>query len=150
MVIKPLQTADIPKIVKIHKRCIKITNAKTYNPEIIEAWLSQINEDNVIIQLNSTSWIAITTNEGLVGFAQYCIEDAELYQIQIDPKYQGQGFGKKLYKYIEQEFINAKTNKIALNATLNAVPFYTSLGFANTGNICFDGIDMVKMEKTLK
>lgn len=140
---------DISKIVEIHKKCISETNAKVYDKEIINNWLSLINEENVLSQFENTTWIVVKEDTSIVGFAQYDLEDMDLYQIQIDPEYQGNGYGKELYNYIEVDFRKNNKDKIMLNATLNAVPFYKSLGFKEIENISYDGIDMVSMEKVL-
>ena len=141
---------DIPSIVEIHKKCIKETNSKAYNKEIIDNWLNLINKKNVLSQFENTTWVIIKENNTIVGFAQYDLEDTDLYQIQIDPNYQSKGYGKELYKYIENDFIKNNKDKVTLNATLNAVLFYKSLGFREIENITYDGIDMIFMEKQLK
>lgn len=140
---------DISKIVEIHKKCISETNAKVYDENIINNWLNLINEDNVLSQFENTTWLVIKEDNIIVGFAQYDLEDMDLYQIQIDPNYQGKGYGKELYNYIEEDFRKNNKSKILLNATLNAVPFYKNLGFKEIENISYDGIDMVSMEKSL-
>ncbi|MBP7785715.1 GNAT family N-acetyltransferase [Patescibacteria group bacterium] len=148
-IITQAKKENIKNIVIIHKKCIVETNADIYDPKVIESWLGQINEKNVLSQFDNTSWIIIKKSNKIIGFAQYDLEDQNLYQIQIDPDYQGKGYGKKLYRYIEKEFIKNNKNKISLNATLNAKRFYTSLGFKTLENILFGDIEMVCMEKKL-
>jgi len=104
---------------------------------------------NVQSQFDSTSWIVIKEDKKIIGFAQYGLEDQTLYQIQIDPDYQGKGYGKKIFEYIENDFIVNKRNKMILNSTLNAKPFYINLGFKPLENIFFGDIEMVHMEKNL-
>jgi GNAT superfamily N-acetyltransferase len=149
MTIKKVSQFDVPCIVQIHKKCISTSNALAYSPEIINSWISRISENCVTTQLNISTWIVILESDLIVGFAQYSITEQTLYQIQIDPEYQGKGYGKTLYKYIEQEFINAKSQRISLNSTLNAVQYYKSLNFVQTGKLNYEGIEMIKMEKHL-
>ncbi len=141
---------DIPTIVEIHKKCIKGTNSKVYSNSVIDSWLDLINEESVLAQFENTTWIVIKEDNNTIGFAQYDLEDMDLYQIQVDPDYQRREYGRELYKYIEDDFIKSDKDKISLNATLNAVPFYRNLGFRRVENITYDGIDMVSMEKQLK
>ena len=148
-IITQAKKGNIKNIVKIHKKCIVETNVNTYDPKVIESWLEQINEKNVLSQFDNTSWIIIKKSNKIIGFGQYDLEDQDLYQIQIDPGYQGRGYGKKLYRYIEKEFIKNNRNKISLNAALNAKDFYISLGFKPLENILFGDIEMICMEKNL-
>ena len=148
-VIAKAKRNNIKDIVKIHKKCVVETNADTYDPKVIKTWLEQINEKNVQSQFDSTSWIVIKEDKKIIGFAQYGLEDQTIYQIQIDPDYQGKGYGKKIFEYIENDFIVNKRNKMILNSTLNAKPFYINLGFKPLENIFFGDIEMVHMEKNL-
>lgn len=147
--IKKAKKEDIKQIVEIHKECVSKTNAKSYNAEIIQSWLQQINERNVLSQFDYTSWLVIKQNNKIIGFAQYDLEEQTLYQIQIHPNYQGKGYGKMIFKYIENDFIKNKRDKVLLNSTLNAMSFYTSLGFRPLKKILFDNIELITMEKNI-
>ena len=140
-------------LVEIHKRCISLCNSERYNKEQIEEWLSTINSQNIKDQLEDTVWLILEEDKTVVGFAQYSLEDKELYQIQIDPKEQGKGYGKELYYYIENIFKKNNIKSISLFATLNAISFYEKLGFKSTKKISFKllntKIEMVKMDKEL-
>ena len=89
----------------------------------------------------------------IVGFAQYSLKDEVLYQIQIDPNEQKKGYGKMLYKYIENDFRESNISNISLFATLNAISFYKDLGFNIIKEKLFKLTDMeikmVEMSKKL-
>ncbi len=141
------------RLVEIHKKCILETNSKYYDSKQIEEWVSSINIQNIRNQLKNTSWVVIKDKDKIFGFAQYSIDDKELYQIQIDPDEQGKGYGKKLYEHIEKEFRKLSISDISLFATLNAVPFYKVLGFKILKNTKYKlintDIEMVEMIKIL-
>ena len=120
-----------------------------YGPEIISSWVNNINENNVLSQWENSTWLVIKENNKVVGFAQYSLKEKELFQIQVDPDYQGKGYGKQLYKYIEQEFLKNEIEKISLKSTLNAKQFYIEMGFFEIGNLNYDRIEMSRMEKLL-
>ena len=141
------------KLVEIHKNCVLETNSKFYNRNQIIEWVSTVNLKNIKDQLDNTTWITIENNHQILGFAQYCLKDGEIYQIQIAPDSQGQGYGVKLYNYIEKDFRNNSIKQITLLATLNAVSFYMKLGFKNVEEINFPlmktEIKMIMMFKNL-
>ncbi|MFA5633836.1 MAG: GNAT family N-acetyltransferase [Candidatus Dojkabacteria bacterium] len=143
----------LQKLIKIHKKCISKTNSQFYKQEQVNEWLFTIKIENIQDQLDSTTWIVIKNNNKIIGFAQYCLEDKELYQIQIDPNEQGKGYGRKLYDYIENDFRINKIKQILLFATLNSVQFYKNLGFNVIKEIEFPlvktKIKMIKMSKIL-
>jgi len=139
----------IKDIVKIHKKCVLVSNSKLYGPEIISSWVNNINEKNVLSQWENSTWLVIKENNKVVGFAQYSLKEKELFQIQVNPDYQGKGFGKNLYIYIEQDFLKNEIENISLNSTLNAKQFYKEMGFFETGKIDYNGIHMFRMEKLL-
>ena len=143
----------LKRLIEIHKKCISKTNSQFYEQEQINEWLSTIKIENIQDQLESTTWVVIKNNNKILGFGQYCLEDKEIYQIQIDPDEQGKGYGRELYNYIENDFRINKIKQISLLATLNAVQFYENLGFHIIKEIKFPlvktKIKMIKMSKEL-
>lgn len=151
MDIRLLGKEDISKAVCIHRNCVCKTNSLSYPADVIDEWLSQITAKSVQNQLNNFDWYVVRDGVVVVGFCQYSLEDGELYQIQIDPDYQGRGYGKSLYDFVENDFKKHGKTKITLNSTLNAVPFYEKMGFKRVKDITFPlrdkSIKMVLMEK---
>lgn len=156
--IKPIsqntQNHILEQIVSIHKQCVLESNSQSYENNQLKEWLETININNVKQQLINTRWITIQSDNAIIGFAQYSIEDKELYQIQVLPTEQGKGYGKKLYNCIEKDFINNKVDTISLYSTLNAVGFYKKFQFKEIGEIRFKlintSLQMIKMQKMLK
>jgi len=125
------------KVVDIHRLCISQSNASTYSPEVIQEWLDEVNVEDTKGQLKYTKWIALEKDNNIVGFAQYSLPDAELYQIQIDPNIQRKGYGRELYEYIEEDFKKNNIKEMELYSVLNAIEFYKSLGFKKKRKLLF-------------
>lgn len=145
---------DIIRIVEIHRKCVSISNSESYSDENIKEWLEQINANSVERQLKNSLWYLIKKDETTIGFCQFDIHDKELYQMQIDPDYQGKGYGKMLYEFIENYFRKNKVSKISLYSTINAIEFYKKLGFMavrpiklKMRTLCND---LFEMKKTLE
>jgi len=143
--ISKIQNNDIPRIILIHKECIAKTSANYYADEVINEWLEQITEENVKDQLDNSTWEKLIVNDEIIGFCQYDLEEQELYQIQILPKYQGKGYGKFLYKHMENEFLKNENKKVLLFSTLNAKKFYENMGFEIIKKMKFP-LDNTKLE----
>jgi ribosomal protein S18 acetylase RimI-like enzyme len=131
IVIREVKTDDINSVVELHKKVVGLENSKFYPTEIINEWLSQISHENVFQQLSitDTPWYLIEVNKKIVGFSQFSTADKCLYQINIDPNYLGNGYGKKLYSFIEEKFRDSKADRIELWSTINAKEFYEKLGY---------------------
>jgi len=119
----------LKNLVEIHKRCILETNSKDYSKEIIEEWVSTISIKNIQEQIKNSIWIILKEEDEVLGFTQYSIKDKKIYQIQVIPDRHGEGIGKRLYRYIEDEFRREKIEDIKLYSTLNALEFYKLMGF---------------------
>lgn len=151
--IRKLLKKDIPEIVRIHKNCIEQCNAKCYSTSQIQEWESDVSEHNILIQLESSSWIVLEIKNKIVGFAQYSLKNEELYQLQIDPNEQGKGYGKMLCEEIFKDFKTNNIKEISLYSTLNAVPFYLSLGFEEVKEIYYplkkEKMEMIEMKRKI-
>jgi ribosomal protein S18 acetylase RimI-like enzyme len=154
--IRKVLTKDIPNIVNLHRKVVTVSNGKLYEPKVIEEWVSQITQDGVKNQLKkkATSWYLLELGINVIAFCQFPIAKKIIYQLNVDPDYQGKGFGKMLYDFMESKFKETDTDVIELNATLNARAFYEHLGFKVTQPIKYKIIDtemdMFEMTKSLK
>lgn len=139
------------EILNVHKSCILKTNSKIYPPEIIKEWLSTLSLKNIKEQLKNSSWIVIEEKNEVLAFAQYSLKEKVIYQIQVKPEKQKEGFGKKLFEDIKKDFKKNNIKSTTLFATLDAVDFYEKLGFKKTKNIQFplkkQSLEMVEMSK---
>jgi GNAT superfamily N-acetyltransferase len=84
--------------------------------------------------------IAVKVNAAMIGFAHFKIDRSErigwgyILEFYIIPSFRKQGFGRRLYGYIKQEFNNFQINDIWLTADqVNGEPFWFSMGFRDTG-----------------
>jgi len=129
--IRKVNFKDVQSIVKLHRKVVSVTNAKQYGANIVKEWLSQITKDSVKNQLKvkTTSWYLLELGNKIIGFCQFPIAKGVIYQLNIDPEYQGNGYGKILYYFMEKKFIESGAKKIELNSTSNALSFYENLGF---------------------
>jgi ribosomal protein S18 acetylase RimI-like enzyme len=79
------------------------------------------------------SYLVLYSNE-LIGALKYCehIDRVEIMQIQIQPSFQGKGFGRKI---IEQIMADAKNKFVELSVLKEnpALNLYKRLGFYITG-----------------
>ncbi len=66
--------------------------------------------------------------------------NSHLQHLYVVPKFQGRGIGKYLWETARDQAIAAGNNgEFTVNASLNAVPFYSRMGFEATGDVSLTG-----------
>jgi len=76
-------------------------------------------------------WIHDETFPRLIGFARCTgdgILEATVWDVAVNPIYQGKGLGKELMKYILKELKNIGISKVTLFADAEVVSFYKRQG----------------------
>ena len=86
------------------------------------------------MEMPESHFTVLYLDEQFIGYLllRIIIDEAEIMQFAIDPKYQKQGFGQNLYDSALQYITQAQVDKIYLEVeTLNqkAISFYEKNGF---------------------
>jgi N-acetylglutamate synthase-like GNAT family acetyltransferase len=78
--------------------------------------------------------------------------EAQIRFMAIHPDYQGQGLGRRLLAYMEQQARQQGAGYISLQAREKAVPFYESCGYTvrEKTHLLFGQIQHYRMEKELE
>jgi predicted GNAT family N-acyltransferase len=78
-------------------------------------------------------------------------EEGQIRSMAVRTENQGNGFGGKIIRFIEQKAKEKKIQKIILDARENAVHFYEKHGYRITGNsyLLFGTIKHFRMEKEM-
>ncbi|MCU0435322.1 MAG: GNAT family N-acetyltransferase [Bacteroidia bacterium] len=82
---------------------------------------------------------------------QNSAEEGQIRFMAVHPNWQGKGLGKLVLRHLETEARKLGLQRIVLQARENALNFYLSEGYANTGASfkLWDIIQHYKMEKVL-
>lgn len=151
--IREFQLGDEEEISKLHNRAVRaIPNMM---PEQIEKW-SPIRDDYTKLKeslLNSFSYVAVNTNNIIVGFSDFVIDKKSklpnILRLYVDPTHQKLGVGKQLLLVIENKVKELKYSKIRLESSKAAQNFYQKMGYRKIGEKeVFGEIEWV-MEKEL-
>jgi N-acetylglutamate synthase-like GNAT family acetyltransferase len=78
-------------------------------------------------------------------------EEGQIRFMAVHPDWQGKGLGRKVLQHLEHEARKQGLSRIVLQARENALSFYLSEGYTNTGASfkLWDIIQHYKMEKAL-
>ena len=93
----------------------------------------------------SGGWTTVVQEVGL----------ARIRALYVHPNWVRQGLGRRLVAWGEEEARKEGANRFAVNSSLNAVPFYSSVGYRAVGSMDLDlggdiAFPIVQMEKHCK
>ncbi|WP_244466971.1 GNAT family N-acetyltransferase [Devosia geojensis] len=79
--------------------------------------------------------VAVNGSDTAIAFCGR--KNAEVCGLYVHPDHQGNGIGRTLLERAEAAIIAAGHRRIAIRASLSAVPFYRSCGYAEIGRTEF-------------
>lgn len=86
-------------------------------------------------------------NQKIVGVVAY-MEPAHFMHFFLDPAYQGQGYGRQMWSFLEEQIRNQGHQKITVKSSLYGFNIYKKFGFVETGELTQEhGIRFIPMEK---
>ncbi len=149
IIIRPMRFEDIPQLAIVHVKTWQATYRGIMSDQFLnqldlrnfeKRWRERFKEDGPSV----VTFVALIGDE-IVGFAvgdKPRIEisdcDCELYAINILPKAQKQGLGKKLMKAVVLNFANQGFQSMFLQVAeknTNARQFYSHLGAQEMGEL---------------
>lgn len=108
-----------------------------YTREIVETWMDgRVPGDYAEDCAAGSIWIAETMGRP-AGYAHAV--PGEILRLFVDAACQGTGIGAALMRLALQDAVPEGGGTVRIEATLNAVPFYSRWGFREQGRGCFAG-----------
>jgi GNAT superfamily N-acetyltransferase len=156
--IRALRPGEARTFLQIHARSIRGLAAGHYPADVIEAWTVPLTDESVRAFIdnpdNEIRLIAELDGEA-VGLGALVVESSELRACYVVPEGSRKGVGTALVARIEHLARENGLERLELLASVNAEPFYASLGYENHGyteHVLRTGHPMaaVKMAKLLR
>lgn len=150
MKIRDAIDSDLKAITDLIIACSKKYILPEFSEEGVQAYLSSHSIEKMQDRLQSFRYQVLEdeSNEivGVVGMQL----PSHLYHLHVSPKLHGQGYGRKLWKSIEQEALaKSKPLIFTVNSSTYAVPFYKKLGFVPAATETKNGVTYVPMKMTI-
>jgi L-amino acid N-acyltransferase YncA len=128
--VRPAQSADCAAIWAVHTRAIRHGAATHYSPGDLAAWSSRMTPASYAEPLLTRTVLVAERADGrIVGFAQLNAAEGAIDAVYVDPDETRRGAGRALVEALERQARTAGVTSLALDASLNAVPFYEALGY---------------------
>lgn len=122
--------ADAPAIWAIHTRAIRETASAHYPPESVVAWSGRMTPESYIEPIEARVVLVAEDDDGrIAGYAQLNPREGIVQACYVDPDFNRRGVGRALMAAVEDEARAHGRTALLLDASLNAIAFYASLGW---------------------
>ncbi|WP_159737623.1 GNAT family N-acetyltransferase [Vibrio atypicus] len=152
--IRKANAADVQPIYDLRKRAILNQCADHYQPEQLALWTQGGISDKLLQDIVATFYVS-ELNDQVIGCGKLNTESGMVDAIFVDPPYFGLGAAKLMLSFLEEMANEHKLEKMVLESTLNAAPFYRSFGFQGEEHSTYHSprgvsLDCIWMEKQLQ
>jgi len=146
--------SDFAEILSLFYHTVHEVNVRDYSPEQIAVWAPENPDQNRWRDsLSSKMTYVAEANSKVVGFGEL-ETSGHIDRFYIHKNFIRQGVGSALYKTIENQAKSLSVERLFLEASITAKPFFASQGFnvIKEQFVQVRGVSMVNflMEKNLK
>ncbi|MBO4886938.1 MAG: GNAT family N-acetyltransferase [Firmicutes bacterium] len=153
MKIRRFTDADAPAVSELIRTTLRISNAKDYPPEMIEALIERETPEHVKQRASWTHFYVAENETGIIGsgaIGPYWDkqDESSLFTIFVHPDYQGKGVGRAIIETLEQDEFALRAKRIEIPASITGLPFYQKLGYTfKNGHSEMDAERLYRLEK---
>ena len=151
--IRRLEEADAAAVSELIRNTIRISNAKDYPAELMDALIGTETPEHI---LERASWTHFYVAEeqgkiigcGAIGPYWGRTDESSLFTIFVSPEYQGKGIGRAIMEKLEGDEFFLRAKRIEIPASITGVPFYLKMGYHYKQGISEpDQEHLIRMEK---
>ncbi|MHC4060504.1 MAG: GNAT family N-acetyltransferase [Planctomycetota bacterium] len=150
--IRKFKSSDLAAVKKLIYATIDVCYTGVYPTEAVEFFKDWHCEENILKGAREGHAIVLEKGERIIGTGT--LMNDEIVRVFVEPRWQGQGYGKTIMRRLEEQAMSLGLSIIKLDASLPSKRFYdalayrtlekTSLQLDNSGRL-----DYYKMEKSL-
>jgi GNAT superfamily N-acetyltransferase len=124
---------DGEALATLHRASIRALCADAYSPEQLAAWTAVLTSAAYETLIDVGHVLIAVDEEVPVGLGVCEPAESLINAAYVAPGSVRRGIGRELVAAMEAELLAAGASEVMLNATLNAVAFYASLGYRDRG-----------------
>ncbi|WP_182113311.1 MULTISPECIES: GNAT family N-acetyltransferase [unclassified Actinotalea] len=145
-------TDDVPAILLVRERAIRVSAAEVYDAATVDAWASGGSSERLRHLVAQALGVVATVDGEVVGWA--CLEGEEVQQLYVHPEHGGRGVARAMYEALERAAVDSGTVRLRTTASLRSAPAFDRFGFTerSRGPEPFPGgpVEVVRMGKELR
>lgn len=126
---------DRGAIYEVHVAAVQGVTSSTYSDVELAIWEATLSPDMYSLDRPDGLFLVVERKSEIVGFVEASVTDPEIDKLYVDPRCQRNGVATLLVEEIEYRIRGHEESSLYVEASLNAVPFYESVGFEQTGTL---------------
>ncbi len=127
IILRQATAADKKKIIDLIHYTVKTDYPKFYPLGVVDFFIGYHSAENISIKIMEGYYLVVFNNNKLI--ATGCLYKDEIGSIYIHPRFQRKGIGKQMVEKLMEKSLTTHFERIFLDSTINARPFYEKLGF---------------------
>ena len=121
--------ADCEAILRVHLKAIREIAKSHYTSEEVEAWASPRKPEHYAESIRNKEFYVAEENGDVIGFGTLNQTQSEIEAVYVSPEVVRRGVGGAILQKLEEQARSLNLKWLKMDASLNAVPFYTSAGY---------------------
>lgn len=151
--IRRFRAQDAAAVSTLHANTIRKVNKGDYSDEQIEPWASHSSPQMFVDSMFELVRFVADSAGHIVGFADYKPDTGQITGLYVSADHQRSGYGKQLYEALEHDARKRGLERLWLESTITAAPFYEAMGFVKTSQtrvVERHNLERTRMEKVLR
>jgi GNAT superfamily N-acetyltransferase len=124
---------DARAIASVHRASIMELCVGTYSDPELATWTAGVGPTIYKAPIEAGNAVVAVDNDRIVAFGIFDPSEALIGALYVAPDAVRRGIGRSVMAAIEARLASAGVSEARLNATLNALPFYGTLGYVARG-----------------
>ena len=135
MNIRLIKETEYKTVADLIYRAISNPPFSTFYPQFSIKYLAKaLDEKGVKKRASWTHFYVVEIDGEIVGCGAIgpywdSLTESSLFSIFVDPRFQGQGIGRKIIETLEQDEFFKRADRIEVPASMSAIPFYRKMGY---------------------
>ena len=153
MVIRRFNENDAPSVSALIIKTMRISNARDYSPDEIEALILRQQPGDILHKASWTHFYVAEQDGAIIGcgaIGPYWGRSDEscLFSIFVLPERQRRGVGRAIVEALERDEFALRARRIEIPASITGLDFYRRLGYDyKGGNRLLDDERLYRLEK---
>jgi Acetyltransferases len=128
------KNADATPVADLVAKTLMTTNIHDYSKEYLQNDIDRLNENFFIQKAQQTHFYVFLNDKTIIGvgaIGPYWDSKTEfsLFNIFVDPDYQGLGVGRLIIKTLENDAYFKVATRVEIPASITALKFYKKMGY---------------------
>lgn len=153
--VRKFLNTDAEVVAQLIAKTMRTTNVKDYSIEFIEKDLQSLKANDLIERAKQFHCYVIenSDNSAIIGVGSIgpfwgSKTESSLFNIFVDPEYQGNGLGKMIINTLEMDEYFLRASRIEIPASKTALRFYQKMGYDFKNGIDeIDSEELYRLEK---